>query len=174
MGISEGIDSLVGLVSPRAAARRKAWRAKGAVAEEIKDHARFYARRSLGFSRHHAASVKRGRANWSPGSGSADDDILDEVGSLRDRSRDLNRNDGFASGITLTMETNVVGTGLKPQSRLDAEAVGFTEARAKAFRKSAERAWRRWADSPCCDSTNRMHFFDSSAWSSAPSWNPAT
>ena len=56
---------------------------------------------------------------WNTASGSADAVSLDYLPTLRDRSRDLLRNAPLATGAVNTVITNVIGTGLKPQSHLD-------------------------------------------------------
>ena len=50
----------------------------------------------------------RGRlfGHWNPGGGSADADLLPDLSTLRERSRDLNRNDAIAAGITGTKVAN--------------------------------------------------------------------
>src|SRR5688572_19314889 len=59
---------------------------------------------------------RRPTSEWRPGAGSADADILPDLPMLRDRSRDLTRNAPLAGGAVNTVVTNVVGTGLDPQS----------------------------------------------------------
>jgi capsid protein len=83
---------------------------------------------------------------------------LPELKDIRERSRDLNRNDAHASGITSTMTTNVVGSGIRPQSRIDKESLGMDESAASAFQKDAERVWKKWT--PYADAGNRMDFYE--------------
>lgn len=104
------------------------------------------------------AEKNRLRGDWKALNGSADADLLPDLPTLRQRSRDLNRNDAHASAITGTVVANVVGTGLKPQSRPDREALGITEPQTTEFSRMAERAWRRWV--PTADSQNRMDFYE--------------
>lgn len=109
-------------------------------------------------SSYRGAEKNRLRADWKALNGSADADLLPDLPTLRQRSRDLNRNDAHASAITGTVVANVVGTGLKPQSRPDRDALGITEEQATEFSRKAERAWRRWV--PTADSQNRMDFYE--------------
>lgn len=109
-------------------------------------------------SSYRGAEKNRLRADWKALNGSADADLLPDLPTLRQRSRDLNRNDAHASAITGTVVANVVGTGLKPQSRPDREALGITDQQATDFSRRAERAWRRWV--PMADSQNRMDFYE--------------
>jgi lambda family phage portal protein len=108
------------------------------------------------FSSYRGADKSRLRGDWSALGGSADADLLWDLPTLRQRSRDLNRNDAHASAITGTIVANVVGTGLRPQSRPDAEALGVSPEDAVQFARRAERAWRRWCVT--ADSQNRMDF----------------
>lgn len=128
--VSGGIDSVVSFFSPRAGLKRRMYR------EAIKVQERFGAYRG--------AERDRLRPSWLPGGGSADENIIPDLAALRERSRDLNRNDAHASGITATMTTNVVGTGIRPQSRVDRQVLGISERKAKRFQKAAETAWKRW------------------------------
>ena len=108
-------------------------------------------------SSYRGAEKNRLRGDWKALNGSADADLLGDLPTLRQRSRDLNRNDAHASAITGTVVANVVGTGLRPQSRPDADALGLKPDDATTFSRLAERAWRRWC--PTTDSQNRMDFY---------------
>jgi lambda family phage portal protein len=110
------------------------------------------------FGSYRGAERNRMRSSWIPGGGSADQDIIPDLAELRERSRDLNRNDAHASGITGTMTTNVVGTGIRPQSRVDKEVLGISENKALKYQKKAERAWKRWL--PYSDAGERMDFYE--------------
>lgn len=109
-------------------------------------------------STYRGAEKSRLRGDWKALNGSADADLLWDLPTLRQRSRDLNRNDAHASAITGTVVANVVGTGLKPQSRPDFDSLGITPDESTKFSRSAERAWRRWC--PTADSQNRMDFYE--------------
>lgn len=139
--VSERIDDFFGIFSPRVSYRRKMYRHAGNA-----------------FSSYKGAERNRLRSSWIPGGGSADQDLLSELPSLRERSRDLNRNDGHASGITGTMVTNTVGTGIRPQSRIDRESLGIDDKTAEEFQKKAERSFQKWI--PFADATERMNFYE--------------
>jgi lambda family phage portal protein len=141
--ISEGLDSLIGIFSPRTAYRRRMFR-----------FATSFALRG-GYD---GAKVGRLRDNWNPFGGSADEDLLPDLQRLRERSRDLNRNDGVAAGITGTMITNIVGSGIQPQSIVDGESLGMTPEDVEIFQRKVERCWERWQ--PFADAGERMHFWE--------------
>lgn len=141
--LSERVDDIVSVFSPKAAFRRKQFRTASEFA----------------FGRaYRGADRDRLRENWIPGGGSADSDLLYDLADLRERSRDLNRNDGYAAGITDTMVTNVVGTGIIPQSRIDREALGLDENQQEAYQRQAEKIFKKWM--PYADAGNRMDFVE--------------
>jgi lambda family phage portal protein len=91
-------------------------------------------------------------------SGSADYDLLPDLAILRERSRELLRNDPHAASIVGSLVDNVTGTGIKPQSVIDAVALGISPEEATKIQKACERAWHRWA--PHADISRRMNFYD--------------
>lgn len=97
--------------------------------------------------------------NWTPGAASADDDAVLDLPDLRARSRDLVRNAPIAGGAINTMVTNVVGTGLSLQSRIDGAVLGLDEVEADAWQAQTEREYRLWAESKDCDVTRGQDFY---------------
>ena len=138
-GWVDRVDDFIGIFSPVWALRRRAAREA----------------RHL-FSSYNAASKDRLRSGWKPGSGSADEDLLKELPDIRDRSRELNRNDAHAAGITSTILNNCVGVGLKPQSKIPATEVDISEEQIKEVQRRAEYAWRKWV--PQADAAERLDF----------------
>jgi len=141
--IGDRVDNLVAIFSPGAALRRSLYR-------KLLDHS---GRKLSGYR---AASSERLKAYWQPGGGSADFDILSDLPATRERARDLVRNDPHAAGLADSIGYNVVGTGIRPQSRPDIEALGMSEEQGKAFSKIAERIWRRWT--PAADYQLKIDF----------------
>ncbi len=141
---ASGIDNIVSFFSPRSGFRRKMYR------EAINVSRKFGAYRG--------SRRDRLYSSWLPRGGSADEALLPELSEMRERSRDLNRNDAHASGITSTMTTNVIGTGIRPQSRVDDETLGISEKSAANFQKKAERSWKKWL--PFADAGERMDFYE--------------
>ena len=142
--ISQGIDGIVGFFSPKAGFKRRMYREAIKLTEQ--------------FGSYRGADRSRLRGSWMPGGGSADEDIIPDLPAIRERSRDLNRNDAHASGITNTMTTNVVGTGIRPQSRIEREVLGISDRKADKFQKQAERVWKQWL--PIADAGRRMDFYE--------------
>lgn len=139
---SDRVDDFIGFFSPRIAAKRKYYRF---VAHHM-------------FNAYRGAERSRLRDPWRPGGGSADRDLLSDLGALRERSRDLIRNDGIASGAVDTIITNVIGSGIKPQSRIDRDALKIDEEYADQLQKKIEEIWERWV--PAADAGNRMNFYE--------------
>ncbi len=124
------VDSVVDAVSP----------AHGFARRRMRDAAiRYEAISSFG-----GAGTGRFLGDWIVSAASADADLLPDLPMLRQRARDLVRNDGNASGIIETIVTNVIGCGIKPQSRVDTEALGIQPDAARPFQRAAERAFARW------------------------------
>lgn len=138
--MGERLDDLVGVFSPAAAARRKAHRQAGKL---LSAHFRGARKTRLSY-------------NWVTGQESADAALDGELQTLRDRSRDLNRNNPIAAGITSTFTSNVVGAGIRPQSRVDVRDVPLPQERVRAFQRQAERIWEKW--SPWASADLRLHF----------------
>ena len=77
---------------------------------------RFEARRKLeilnsGYSRHGGSYAKKSLIGWLSGGSDADADIVDNLETLRNRSRDLYMGSPLATGALKTVRTNVVGSG---------------------------------------------------------------
>jgi lambda family phage portal protein len=106
----------------------------------------------MGAAYYQGAKASRLNYNWSTGQESADTTLSDEIQTLRNRSRDLNRNNAIASGITGTLTVNTVKTGLRPQARIRPDRVPLDENGIRRFQQDAERIyeqWSPWADARC-------------------------
>ena len=108
---------------------------------------------------HRAASRSaRELASWLPPAGSADSDLIPELGTLVSRSRDLVRNHGVASGAFQTLTDNVVGTGLRLAARPDYKSLGREKAWADEWARHVESLWRSWAETPDGDAARSLTF----------------
>lgn len=105
-----------------------------------------------------ASTSRRSLAGWTTTAGDPDSDILPDLPTLRERSRDQLRNNPIAAGAINTKVTNVVGTGLKLQARVDADFLGMSEDQADDWEMSVEREFRLWAESPNCDAERSLTF----------------
>jgi lambda family phage portal protein len=102
---------------------------------------------------------RRSMSKWKTSTGSADADILPDLPTMRERSRDLVRNAPIAAGAVSGVVNSVVGTGLALQSNLDKDVLGLTEEAAAEAQKQIEREFRLWADTPDCDLARTLDFY---------------
>lgn len=135
---SSRIDRLIAYFSPTRALRRQA------------------ARQAMLLSaQYRGADTNRLRGDWILGASQTTPSSW-ELQQLRERSRDLNCNDPIAAGATATLVDNIVGRGLRPQSRVRAEVLGVSEERAREIQRQAELIWQTWT--PLADAGNRLDF----------------
>ena len=126
--LSALIDRSIEIFAPRKALERQAARK---AAEQFSDA-------------YQGARMNRVTNNWDVTSASADSDLLPDLPLLRERSRELVRNDPHAASVVGSMVDNIVGAGIRPQSAVDATALGVTEEQAEQIRRACEAAWERW------------------------------
>ena len=113
------IDKAVEILNPRKAVMRK------------------YARKILAASGHTGASVTRkSMTAWDVSSGDSDSD------DIADRSRDLFRNNPHGRGAIKTNVTNVIGTGLKLQSRINRSFLKLSDMQANDWQNNTEREFK--------------------------------
>lgn len=105
-----------------------------------------------------ASRSRRSLRSWNPRWGDADSDTIFDLQALRDRSRDLVRNEPLAGGAINTVVTNVVGTGLVLQARVCRDALGMTDEEADAWESTTEREWALFAGSVECDAARTLTF----------------
>lgn len=103
-----------------------------------------------------ASRSDRALQGWPVATGSPDSDILTDLQLLRDRSAWLARNAPIACGAINTTVTNVVGSGLTLQSRIDRKALKLTDEQADAWEDQVEREFRLW--SKHCDANRTLTF----------------
>lgn len=102
-------------------------------------------------------STRRTRG-WKTEEGSPATDILTDLGTLRGRSRDLERNQPLALGAIQTKTNGVVGGGLKLRSVLDHKVLGITPEQKVDLQYQIEREWDLFEAE--CDFTGQQHFKD--------------
>lgn len=107
-------------------------------------------------SSYRAADTSRIRDNWLLISGEEATPGTWDLQMIRERARDANRNEPVAAGATDTLKHNVIGTGLKPQSRLRSRYLGIEDDRAKELQRQAENIWQKWT--PQADAANVLDF----------------
>lgn len=131
------LDRIVSFLSPQAGARRARFRL--VESEMVKLQKR----------RYDGASRGRRTAGWATSGSSANTEIQSSLVTLRDRSRDLTRNDVYASRAVQVITSNVIGTGIVAQPK-SKRAVQL---------KNARDLWRAWAETPACDYDGQRDFY---------------
>jgi lambda family phage portal protein len=107
-----------------------------------------------GYGNYGASDKKIGLQEWKAYSGSPDEDITLNLPLLRARSRDLFMGTPLAAAAILTLDVNVVGTGLVPMPQVDGEVLGkssdecaqlnkFLADEFKVFASTCEVDWSR-------------------------------
>ena len=88
---------------------------------------------------------------------SADEEIKNNLRLLRDRSRDLARNDSYVARYLMLMQSNVVGSNgirLSMKARNDDGSLDIVANRI------IEQRWRRWCSLGNCTTNGRLSFID--------------
>lgn len=103
----------------------------------------------LGERRFEAAAKSRRTANWNAPGSDANTAAHASLATLRNRSRDMVRNDGYAAKAVQVIVENTVGTGIvaKPTGRASGKV------------RLASEAWNLWADSVNADADGMHDFY---------------
>ena len=108
-----------------------------------------------------ASKTKRSMRRWGlKGSTDPDEEVIPELEDLRSRSRDLYKNNPIAAGAVKTALTNIIGSGLRLQSRIDREFLGMTDEEADNWESDVERQFRLWAENNDADAGRRLNFYE--------------
>ncbi len=104
---------------------------------------------------------RRTLRSWAITPQDADSALLPDLQVLRERSRDLVRNNPLGTGAINTAVTNVVGSGLKLQARPDREVLNMTDEEADLWEANVEREFRMWStNAKYCDVRKTLSFVD--------------
>jgi lambda family phage portal protein len=124
------IDKAIGFLNPKAGLERARYRTAMGILEEY-DQKRAY----------DAASKGRRTDGWKATGTSANSELYYALDTLRNRSRELVRNNPYAKRIMKVVPNNVIGTGIRPTPM----------AENKNTSKKAKLLWKEWADKTACD-----------------------
>lgn len=142
------LDKIIAPFAPGTALKRAQARQKLSILETV----------NSGYDRHGASKRKKSMLGWISKGASADEDIVENLQDLRDRSRDLFMGTPIATGALKTVRTNVVGAGLRLNAQIDWEYLGLTEDQADEWEKQVEREWKLWSESQDCDAARMLTF----------------
>jgi len=115
------LDNFISYFNPQAGLRRASARAATAALS----------------NRYQAAVPDRSLDGWLTSGASADVEIGAALATLRNRARDLGRNNPFISKAYENLATKLVGTGIRPRLAEDVPA---------QVRKRTLDSWKKWAD----------------------------
>jgi len=108
---------------------------------------------------HQAADLSdRALSTWLPPAGSADADLLPELGVLTPRGRDLERNNPMVAGVVQTYADGIVGPrGLRFSSKPDYLRLGKDREWAADLARLIEALWREATESTDIDASRTQH-----------------
>lgn len=106
------------------------------------------------------AIVSRLTSDWMSTQASADAEIRTSIKKLRDRSREMVRNNPYAKQAKRTTQVNVVGSGIKLQSQVQ-QVRGRKPS--EAINRLIEEKWHLWTRAQYCDVAGR-HSFHMMEW----------
>lgn len=137
------LDQAIASISPKWGAARAQSRQSMARAE--------HASRISGaaYRRYEGATVGRRTGGWVTSGGSANSEVGPALSRLRNRSRDLVRNNQWAAKAVRVLAANIVGSGIRPQAKSQnpAEARHFQD------------LWEAWGESTDCDADGRRNYY---------------
>lgn len=103
--------------------------------------------------KYEGASKKKRLRGWYASNRSAMSEIALDLNVLRNRSRDLRRNNPYASKAINVISSNVVGTGIKTQFRNESNSSNNVQD------GPFESAWKRWALTTAIDFDGRNNIY---------------
>ena len=106
---------------------------------------------------YNGAMVSRLTSDWMSTQASADAEIKGNLRRLRDRSREMVRNNPYARQAKRTTQINVIGTGIKLQSQV-LQLRGSK--RDNRINNEIEAKWSYWTRPNACDCSGRYSFHD--------------
>lgn len=139
-------DRLVAFFNPEAGMRRVAAREVTKVLN--------------GYEQGGASHQKKSMRGWIANALNPKDDIDRSLETLRGRSRDLYMNGPIGAAALKTARTNVIGSGLRLKSRIDAEVLGMSNEQADEWRGKVEKEFAIWAESKHSDAIKMNDFYD--------------
>ncbi|HEY4534268.1 MAG TPA: phage portal protein [Fusobacterium sp.] len=100
---------------------------------------------NTGYSNHGASTTKTSMMGWNSTGGGVKKDIYKNRKKLVERSRDLYMGAPIARGVLNTMNSNIIGSGLKLKSSVDYEVLGISEDEAERMETLIEKEFNLWA-----------------------------
>lgn len=141
------LDRAIATISPEKALKREVAKKKLSMVNS-------------GYGNYGANGTKKSVIGWTHGGGSHREDIEDNIGPLRQRSRDLYYGgSNIATGAIKRLRTNTVGVGLHLKASLNEEILKIPPEKARELEETIEREFAHWADSTNCDMERLDNFY---------------
>lgn len=131
------LDRAIGVIAPKVAFERQQYRQASKILEE---------HQKRGFD---GAAKGRRTEGWKATGTSVNAEIFSALTYLRDRSRDLVRNNPYGKRIMRVMPNNIIGTGIRPNPVTDS----------KGTSKKVKQLWKDWAEKTTCDFDEMNTFY---------------
>ena len=103
------------------------------------------------------AQFSRLTADWVTGNTSADSEVYGSAQKLRDRARQLCRDNDYARQALRAIEGNVIGQGIPFQSQVRMQRGGKLDT---GINDAIEAAWKRWTYAQHCHTGGKLCFAD--------------
>lgn len=110
-----------------------------------------------GLRAYQGAMLGRLVGDWVAQATSADSEIKTSLPALRDRSRQLGRDNDYVKGYFIAVEDNVVGTGIGFQAQVKMQRGDKLD---KITNDAIESAWREWTKAESCHTAGTSSFED--------------
>jgi len=105
---------------------------------------------------YNGAKISNALYSWATSNTTADNELRTNVNKLRARSRDLARNNDYAKKFLRMLKTNVIGKGIKLQSKVKLKN-GKLDKRSNDL---IENNFKQWSKKGICDVTGKYSFLD--------------
>ncbi len=104
--------------------------------------------------------ARRSMRGWLTSDGDPNTDLNGELATIRERSRDLYRNTPLAAGALDRAAENVVGSGLRLQSRIKRKLLNIEDDAADQWERETEARFDQWASSKDADLARTLNFYE--------------
>jgi capsid protein len=103
------------------------------------------------------ARVSRLTADWVTSGTSADSEIKSSIKMLRNRARQICRDNDYAKQALRSITNNVIGHGIYHQSQVRMQRGGRMD---EVVNARIHQAWKRWSHKSRCDVSGLLSFYD--------------
>lgn len=115
----------------------------------------------FGYGNSNASKKKKSLAGWITKNGTVDQDITENLPTLRERSLDLYMSGGIAAGTIKKFKTNVIGAGLQLNAQIDYQYLNISKEKATELEAQIEREFKLWStNAHMCDTASTLDFYD--------------